>query len=238
MTGPIVRITPNTLRAFSAARSPTDLLTQLPFQLHFRNPRAFHDIFSPQNKTVKNQVFYHHLALPDSSFALEGEEHRARWKLMAPLFARSHLHEIQGVIQRNVRPCVLLPNADTDTSQVQRLCDLLQRIVQVNRSIELALGYRGLALDIIDDFIFPVIPNNFRGLENEIFRNPLTISTYYSFDWTMWLMRNFSLSIQFHEIAKYLSPFVSQGWLLPAKCHDEGEIHTNSSNYLLALTVA
>lgn len=72
------------------------------------------------------------------------------------------------------------------------------------KPIELALGYRGLALDIINEFIFAVIPDNLRGLENEKFRNPLSMSTYYSFDWTMWLMRNFPLTCHFHDFASYL----------------------------------
>ncbi|KOC17618.1 hypothetical protein AFLA70_712g000361 [Aspergillus flavus AF70] len=174
--GPVVRITPNTL--------------------HFRNPQAFHDIFSPQNKTVKDQEFYHHLGLPDSSFRLEGEEHGARMKLMAPLFARSHLDEIQNIVGRNV----------------QRFCDLLQCSVDSDKPIELALGYRGLALDIINEFIFADIPDSLRGLQNERFRNPLAMSTYYSFDWTMWLMRNFPLTIYLHDIASYLPSCLKFGY--------------------------
>ncbi|KAK4870265.1 hypothetical protein LT330_005319 [Penicillium expansum] len=166
--GPVVRITPNTL--------------------HFRNPQAFHDIFSPQNKTVKDQEFYHHLGLPDSSFRLEGEEHAARLKLMSPLLGRNHMDDIQTIVRRNV----------------QRFCDLLQCSMGNEKPIELALGYRGLALDIINEFIFAVIPDNLRGLENEKFRNPLSMSTYYSFDWTMWLMRNFPLTCHFHDFASYL----------------------------------
>ncbi|KAJ5518584.1 Cytochrome P450 E-class group I [Penicillium expansum] len=180
---PVVRITPNTL--------------------HFRNPQAFHDIFSPQNKTVKDQEFYHHLGLPDSSFRLEGEEHAARLKLMSPLLGRNHMDDIQTIVRRNV----------------QRFCDLLQCSMGNEKPIELALGYRGLALDIINEFIFAVIPDNLRGLENEKFRNPLSMSTYYSFDWTMWLMRNFPLTCHFHDFASYL-PLQSQIQLRPTERDD------------------
>lgn len=84
--------------------------------------------------------------------------------------------------------------------------------MEANRPIELALGYRGLALDIINEFIFPVIPDSLRGLENEKFRNALAMSTYYSFDWTMWLMRNFPLTIHFHDIASYLPSSLKFGY--------------------------
>ncbi|KAJ5688948.1 Cytochrome P450 E-class group I [Penicillium macrosclerotiorum] len=38
------------------------------------------------------------------------------------------------------------------------------------------------------------------------------MSTYYSFDWTMWLMRNFPLTIYFHDIATYLPSYLKFGY--------------------------
>lgn len=81
-----------------------------------------------------------------------------------------------------------------------------------DKPIELALGYRGLALDIINEFIFAEIPDSLRGLQNERFRNPLAMSTYYSFDWTMWLMRNFPLTIYLHDMASYLPSCLKFGY--------------------------
>ena len=73
-------------------------------QLHFRNPKAFEDIFKFNTKFTKDADFYDHLGQSEALFGMvDEEEHKKRFKLVSDLFSKKKSQEFEPVIRQNVR---------------------------------------------------------------------------------------------------------------------------------------
>lgn len=71
--------------------------------MHFRNPKAFEDIFKFNSKLTKAEDFYDHLGQGDALFGLVDEAaHKQRFKPAADLFSRKKAVEFESFIVKNV----------------------------------------------------------------------------------------------------------------------------------------
>ncbi|KAI0887003.1 cytochrome P450 [Annulohypoxylon maeteangense] len=161
--GPVVRIAPHTL--------------------HFRNPKAFQDMFKFTSKLIKANDFYDHLGQSDALFGLVDEAvHKERFKLVADLFSRKKALEFEGLIVNNAN----------------RLCELLlKRIASDDKPVNIARAYRAVALDVVQDFVFDFVPSHLRGMQDESFDTLFVDTTWDVMDWTAWCFRNFPLALTF-----------------------------------------
>ncbi|KAI1809586.1 cytochrome P450 [Poronia punctata] len=162
--GPVVRIAPNTL--------------------HFRNPKAFEDIFKIGSKLTKASDFYDHLGQSDALFGLVDEvAHKERFKPVADLFSRKKALEFEELIVNNAN----------------RMGELLLRKIAANpkKPVNIARAFRAVALDIIQDFVFDHVPPHLRGLQDESFDTLFVHTTWDVMDWTAWCFRNFPLALSF-----------------------------------------
>ncbi|KAI0871745.1 cytochrome P450 [Hypoxylon argillaceum] len=161
--GPVVRIAPHTL--------------------HFRNPKAFEDIFKFNSKLTKASDFYDHLGQSDALFGLVDEvAHKERFKPAADLFSRKKALDFERFIVNNAN----------------RLCQLLlKKIASDKKPVNIARAYRAIALDVIQDFVFDFVPPHLRGMQDESFDTLFVNTTWDVMDWTAWCFRNFPLALTF-----------------------------------------
>ncbi|KAJ5570099.1 Cytochrome P450 [Penicillium hispanicum] len=152
-------------------------------QLHFRNPKAFDDIFKFNGKFTKAADFYDHLGQSDALFGLVDEaEHKERFKPAADLFSRKKAMEFESLIVGNA----------------QRMGELLlQKCVHNQNPINIAWAFRAVALDVIQDFVFDHVPAHLRGLKDDTFDTLFVRTTWDVMDWTAWCFRNFPLALSF-----------------------------------------
>lgn len=55
----------------------------------------------------------------------------------------------------------------------------------------MALGYRSLALAVVNDFVFSSVPDDLASLADETFQDPFTLGTSKQVTWAVWLQRNY-----------------------------------------------
>jgi len=104
---------------------------------------------------------------------------------------------------------------------VEQFSQLLSVNVQANRPSNLALGYRSLALQIINDFVFSSLPSQFKSIADENFDDPLTVATSYSVNWTVWFFRNFpKLQGLLFKFPRWSLALISDKWEWPYLTQD------------------
>lgn len=82
------------------------------FQLHFSSPSAYHEIYNNTNRWDKERSLYHSFGEDRSSFGfLTYREAKQRKDVLAPLFSKRAIAELQGLVQE----------------KILRLCEALER---------------------------------------------------------------------------------------------------------------
>lgn len=72
-------------------------------QLHFSEPAAYHELYNNSNRWNKEAELYQSFGEDRSSFGfLTYAESKQRKDIMAPLFSRRAIFELQGLVQTNV----------------------------------------------------------------------------------------------------------------------------------------
>ncbi|KZP06225.1 cytochrome P450 [Athelia psychrophila] len=115
--GPVVRIAPNSL--------------------HFSDYRAYHDIYSPGSKFIKDRHYYSSFDQDECLFARPDPQlSKAQKDVLSPLFSRRAILKLENVIQEKV--------------------DLLfsQILVHSNGPIDLYYAFRSMTIDIITSYCF------------------------------------------------------------------------------------
>ncbi|KAL0578160.1 hypothetical protein V5O48_003826 [Marasmius crinis-equi] len=146
--GPVVRIGPN--------------------ELHFANPEAYGEIYYVGSKFTKDPKFYKAFDQSHSSFGLThpGEAKRRREQL-GPLFSRSAILRIEGVVQ----------------DKVDRL---IERIALESKKgpVNLFLAFRAASMDVIMSYCFA---ESFDALGTPNFDHPILTSILNSIT-VIWLL--------------------------------------------------
>ncbi|OBT92925.1 hypothetical protein VE01_08929 [Pseudogymnoascus verrucosus] len=110
-----------------------------PNELHFSDPAAYSEIYSNNNRWNKEADLYHSFGEDRSSFGfLTYAESKQRKDIMAPLFSRRAICELQGLVQGNV----------------DRLCKILAINNAAGKSSDLFFGLRCFTMDTITYFCF------------------------------------------------------------------------------------
>lgn len=79
-------------------------------QLHFSDPAAYHEIYNNSNRWNKEAGLYQSFGEDRSSFGfLKYAESKQRKDIMAPLFSRRAIFELQDLVQSKVRYCRFSP---------------------------------------------------------------------------------------------------------------------------------
>ncbi|KAE8409388.1 cytochrome P450 [Aspergillus pseudonomiae] len=147
-----------------------------PNELHFRSVAAYHDIYSAKFQGTKDPDYYEHLGQSTALFGLvDPIQHGARFRLVAHLFSKRHFDSLTARIN----------------AHISRFSQLLSLSAQNQEICNLSFGFRSVALDIVNDFIFGDLPHKFRQLKNETFLEPLAVGTYDAMNWWIWLSRNY-----------------------------------------------
>ncbi|KFY93220.1 hypothetical protein V500_03833 [Pseudogymnoascus sp. VKM F-4518 (FW-2643)] len=110
-----------------------------PNELHFSDPAAYSEIYSNNNRWNKEADLYHSFGEDRSSFGfLTYAESKQRKDIMAPLFSRRAICELQGLVKSNV----------------DRLCKILAINNAAGKSSDLFFGLRCFTMDTITYFCF------------------------------------------------------------------------------------
>ncbi|KAK5994291.1 Cytochrome P450 monooxygenase [Cladobotryum mycophilum] len=110
-----------------------------PNELHFSDPAAYHEIYNNSNRWDKEAALYQSFGEDRSSFGfLTYTESKQRKDIMAPLFSRRAIFELQDLVQSNV----------------DRLCRVLENNDEAGKSSDLFLGLRCFTMDTITSFCF------------------------------------------------------------------------------------
>ncbi|RDL31138.1 Uncharacterized protein BP5553_09927 [Venustampulla echinocandica] len=110
-----------------------------PNELHFSDPSAYHEIYNNNNRWDKEAGLYHSFGEDRSSFGfLTYAESKQRKDVMAPLFSRRAIYELQGLVQ----------------SHIDRLCKVLETNNAAGKSSDLFFGLRCFTMDTITSFCF------------------------------------------------------------------------------------
>jgi hypothetical protein len=97
--GPVLRIGPNHVRLQSIAIHHAHCASQL----HFSEPKAYLDIYSPGSTFRKDPDFYEMFFINESSFsATDRRIAKHRRDVLLPLISRKALRELESVIQDKV----------------------------------------------------------------------------------------------------------------------------------------
>lgn len=72
-------------------------------QLHFANPHAYNEIYNVKNKWDKDPVVYGAFDMDESSACfIKYEDAKQRRDVLSPMFSRSSILQMQGLIQERV----------------------------------------------------------------------------------------------------------------------------------------
>ncbi|KIN06778.1 hypothetical protein OIDMADRAFT_99334 [Oidiodendron maius Zn] len=126
-----------------------------PNELHFSDPAAYHEIYNNSNRWDKEAGLYRSFGEDRSSFGfLTYAESKQRKDIMAPLFSRRAIFELQDLVQ----------------TQVDRLCEILESNNAAEKSSDLFFGLRCFTMDTITSFCFAKSVN---ALAEPDFRAPI-----------------------------------------------------------------
>ncbi|KIK70276.1 hypothetical protein GYMLUDRAFT_994700 [Collybiopsis luxurians FD-317 M1] len=174
--GPVVRVGPDTL--------------------HFNSSQAYHDIYTYGSTLVKEPDFYYSTLVhaPRGLISVcDPQEAKSRRGLLAPLFSRQALIELEHTIQKKVDQLVAL---------------LEERHTAPESSANMHSAYRSLTTDIITEFCFADSTNT---LADPDFAHPIVTSVRDLIK-RLWIQRQFPFIIKLATSA----PQKLVLWLFPA----------------------
>ena len=101
IAGDIIRLQPNLVRRWKFLE--VFCFDSLDGQLHFANPQAYTEIYNLKNKWDKDPVVYGAFDLDQSSACYtKYADAKPRREVLSPLFSRSSILRMQGLIQERV----------------------------------------------------------------------------------------------------------------------------------------
>ncbi|KAF5377415.1 hypothetical protein D9757_009717 [Collybiopsis confluens] len=143
--------------------------------LHFRDKKAFHDIYTHGRTLIKEPQFYHGLFghCEESSIGYsDPETAKARRSLLAPLFSRRAVVALEYTIQTKIDQLLTL---------------LKENYNSPDSSLEISSAYRSLTLDIITSYCFAECTN---ALDFQDFSHPF-IHGIQEMLQQLWIQRHF-----------------------------------------------
>lgn len=211
-------------------------------QVHFRNPKAFEEIynFKFSTKFIKDAEFYDHLRQSEALFGIsDEEEHKRRFKQVSDLFVTKKTEEFEPIMHNHVREIEVNISLGLNFKS-----DIFRLIVSVccfskskgGKPVNIARGFRAVALDIAQDFVLGYVPKHLQGLNNENFDTLLVDTTFDVMDWTAWCFRNFPSTLW---ISSVLPQWLRQR-IFPGEAANIASYtvrHLVNSNYFLLLVI-
>ncbi|KAF5377394.1 hypothetical protein D9757_009729 [Collybiopsis confluens] len=173
--GPVVRVGPNTL--------------------HFKDKKAFHDIYTYGRTLIKEPQFYHGLMAhcEESSIGFtDPEEAAKRRNLLGPLFSRRAVVALEYTIQ----------------AKIDKLITLLIEVYSFpDSSLDISSAYLSLTLDIITSYCFGECTD---ALDSPGFSHPF-IRGMEAAKTRLWLIRHFPFFLSFtlrmpQKLVLWISP--------------------------------
>ncbi|KAF7195669.1 Cytochrome P450 monooxygenase [Pseudocercospora fuligena] len=158
-----------TVEEVSKGRNWTDCLKELhsqygeivrvgPNELHFSNPNAFHEIYNNANRWDKEETLYHCFGEDRSSFGfLTYKEAKQRKDVLAPLFSKRAIGDLQGLVKKNI----------------DRLCVALEKDGKANKSSDMLFALRCFTLDVVTQYCFA---KDVKSTEAKDFQAPIVIA--------------------------------------------------------------
>ncbi|KAL9050621.1 MAG: hypothetical protein Q9162_006517 [Coniocarpon cinnabarinum] len=150
-------------------RSFYDVLTDLhrrhgevirigPNELHFSNPRAYHDIYNSQNRWDKESRLYHSFGEDRSSFGfLTYNESKSRKDILSKRFSAKAVVEAKLLVQ----------------DKVDALCDALRACHTRSRAVHAGYAFRCMTMDVITYLCFG---KSVDALQEPEFRAPIILA--------------------------------------------------------------
>jgi hypothetical protein len=127
-------------------------------KLHFANPHAYNEIYNSKNKWDKDPAVYGAFDMDRSSACyIKYEDAKPRRDVLSPMFSRSSILKMQGLLQERVSFFGVLtkpPPFTFDMTQVNVLCDALAEQYAAGKSSNLYLGFRCFATDVLTLFCY------------------------------------------------------------------------------------
>ncbi|KAH8662492.1 cytochrome P450 [Xylariales sp. PMI_506] len=125
-------------------------------------------------------------------------QHKARFRPVAALFAKRHYDNREPELQKTV----------------EQFSSLLSQHAQRRQPCSLALGYCALVMQIVNEFIFSSIPDEYSTMNSGKFDDPLTVSMFVTVNWTIWFSRNFpKIHAFFYQLPKPLIALVTTDFI-------------------------
>ncbi|KAI6839259.1 hypothetical protein KC332_g5829 [Hortaea werneckii] len=135
-----------------------DVIRVGPNELHFSDPAAYHDIYNNTNRWDKEGRLYRSFGEDRSSFGfLTYREAKARKDVLAPLFSRRAISDLQHLIQKHA----------------DRLCDALAKENATGKSSDMLFALRCFTLDTILSYCFA---KDVHAMETEDFHAPIVVA--------------------------------------------------------------
>lgn len=143
-------------------------------QLHFFSPEVYNELYSNTNRWDKEESLYHSFGQEKSSFGfLAYREAKQRKDVLAPLFSKRAICELQGLVKQNL----------------DRLCDALAANDAHGKSSDMLFALRCFSLDCITMYCFA---KDIHATEAPDFRHPITLAMDASLP-SFLVLRHFSL---------------------------------------------
>lgn len=127
-------------------------------QLHFRNPKAYHEIYNSKNRWDKEQSLYHSFGEDRSSFGfLTYEEAKPRKDILNKSFSAKAITGARGLVQ----------------DKVDALCNAFDRVAASGKSADLSWAFRAMTMDIITYYSFGTSVN---AIDEPDFKAPILVA--------------------------------------------------------------
>ncbi|KAL9089551.1 MAG: hypothetical protein Q9159_002503 [Coniocarpon cinnabarinum] len=127
-------------------------------QLHFSNPRAYHDIYNSQNRWDKESRLYHSFGEDRSSFGfLTYNESKSRKDILSKRFSAKAVVEAKLLVQ----------------DKVDALCDALRACHTRSRAVHAGYAFRCMTMDVITYLCFG---KSVDALQEPEFRAPIILA--------------------------------------------------------------
>ncbi|KAI0042794.1 cytochrome P450 [Auriscalpium vulgare] len=116
-----------------------DVIRIGPNELHFANPKAFHDIYNANNKWDKDHRMYRAFDADTASLCLISyHAAKQRRDVLSPLFSRTAIVKLQDLVR----------------TRIDVLCDVLAGQYDLGKYSDLNLGFRCFTMDVITSFCY------------------------------------------------------------------------------------
>jgi cytochrome P450 len=139
-----------------------DVVRLAPNELHFANPKAYHDIYASALRWDKEKVLYHSMGVDSTSFGyLKYPQAKQRKDVLQPLFSRRAVSNIQGLVKQ----------------KLALFCEALANNEATSTPSNIYLGLRCLTVDTISAFCFG---KSLNALSIPDFRAPIVLAMDYA----------------------------------------------------------